>query len=82
MIYPGAFEADPLFSCVLRSQGGVKLVSGSGRITLDNTMEERLRLLEDKVRLPAGPLCPQQSDPIRADVARDQTESLRKEREP
>jgi len=32
-----------------RSQGGVKLVSGSGRITLDNTMEERLRLLEDKV---------------------------------
>ncbi|KIM43618.1 hypothetical protein M413DRAFT_443542 [Hebeloma cylindrosporum] len=31
------------------SQGGVKLVSGSGRITLDNTMEERLRLLEDKM---------------------------------
>jgi len=31
------------------SQGGVKLVSGTGRITLDNTMEERLRLLEDKV---------------------------------
>jgi len=24
-------------------------VSGSGRVTLDNTMEERLRLLEDKV---------------------------------
>ncbi|KAJ3510455.1 hypothetical protein NLJ89_g4664 [Agrocybe chaxingu] len=31
------------------SQGGVKLVSGSGRITLDNTLEERLRLLEDKM---------------------------------
>ncbi|KJA18244.1 hypothetical protein HYPSUDRAFT_45404 [Hypholoma sublateritium FD-334 SS-4] len=31
------------------SQGGVKLVSGTGRITLDNTMEERLRLLEDKM---------------------------------
>ena len=27
----------------------MKLVSGTGRITLDNTMEERLRLLEDKV---------------------------------
>ena len=24
-------------------------MSGTGRITLDNTMEERLRLLEDKV---------------------------------
>lgn len=32
-----------------RSQGGVKLISSSGRITLDNTLEERLRLLEDKV---------------------------------
>jgi len=31
------------------SQGGVKLVSGTGRITLDNTMEERLRLLEDQM---------------------------------
>ncbi|KAF9524934.1 ATPase V1/A1 complex subunit E [Crepidotus variabilis] len=31
------------------SQGGIKLVSGSGRITLDNTLEERLRLLEDKM---------------------------------
>jgi vacuolar-type H+-ATPase subunit E/Vma4 len=27
-------------------------VSGNGRITLDNTLEERLRLLEDKVRRP------------------------------
>jgi len=26
-------------------------VSGSGRISLDNTLEERLRLLEDKVSL-------------------------------
>jgi V-type H+-transporting ATPase subunit E len=37
---------------VYRSQGGVKFVSGNGRITLDNTLEERLRLLEDKVRRP------------------------------
>ena len=39
------------FLLIFRSQGGVKLVSGTGRITLDNTMEERLRLLEDKVTL-------------------------------
>ncbi|KAJ6600779.1 vacuolar H+ ATPase E1 [Mycena sp. CBHHK59/15] len=29
--------------------GGVKLISGSRRITLDNTLDERLRLLEDKM---------------------------------
>ncbi|KAG5733892.1 V-type proton ATPase subunit E, partial [Termitomyces sp. T112] len=29
--------------------GGVKLVSGSRRITLDNTLDERLRLLEDRM---------------------------------
>ncbi|KAI0929545.1 hypothetical protein AcV7_005377 [Taiwanofungus camphoratus] len=29
--------------------GGVKLISGSQRITLDNTLDERLRLLEDKM---------------------------------
>ncbi|KAF5366261.1 hypothetical protein D9758_005684 [Tetrapyrgos nigripes] len=29
--------------------GGVKLVSGSGRITLDNTLDERLRLLEERM---------------------------------
>ncbi|KAJ3985575.1 ATPase, V1/A1 complex, subunit E [Lentinula detonsa] len=29
--------------------GGVKLASGSGRITLDNTLDERLRLLEDRM---------------------------------
>lgn len=29
--------------------GGVKLVSGNGRITLDNTLDERLRLLEDRM---------------------------------
>ncbi|KAF9259242.1 ATPase, V1/A1 complex, subunit E [Marasmius fiardii PR-910] len=29
--------------------GGVKLFSGSGRITLDNTLDERLRLLEDRM---------------------------------
>ena len=27
-----------------------KLVSGTRRITLDNTLDERLRLLEDRVR--------------------------------
>ncbi len=32
------------------SSGGIKLVSGSRRITLDNTLDERLRLLEDRVR--------------------------------
>lgn len=31
--------------------GGVKLVNGNNRITLDNTLDERLRLLEDRVRL-------------------------------
>ncbi|TBU48930.1 ATPase V1/A1 complex subunit E [Dichomitus squalens] len=29
--------------------GGVKLVSGSQRITIDNTLDERLRLLEDRM---------------------------------
>ncbi|KAF8880499.1 ATPase V1/A1 complex subunit E [Infundibulicybe gibba] len=29
--------------------GGVKLMSGSRRITLDNTLDERLRLLEDRM---------------------------------
>ncbi|THU98600.1 ATPase, V1/A1 complex, subunit E, partial [Dendrothele bispora CBS 962.96] len=29
--------------------GGIKLISGSGRITLDNTLDERLRLLEDRM---------------------------------
>ena len=31
------------------SAGGVKMISGSQRITLDNTLDERLRLLEDRV---------------------------------
>ncbi|KAF7303752.1 Vacuolar ATP synthase subunit E [Mycena indigotica] len=31
------------------SAGGVKLVSGSRRITLDNTLDERLHLLEDRM---------------------------------
>lgn len=30
--------------------GGVTLMSGNTRITLDNTLDERLRLLEDRVR--------------------------------
>ena len=34
------------------SAGGVKLISGTERITLDNTLDERLRLLEDRVRYP------------------------------
>jgi len=29
--------------------GGIKLVNGNGRITLDNTLDERLRLLEDRM---------------------------------
>ena len=29
--------------------GGVKVISGTGRITLDNTLDERLRLLEERV---------------------------------
>jgi len=29
--------------------GGVKLVNGNNRITLDNTLDERLRLLEDRM---------------------------------
>lgn len=33
------------------SAGGTILISGTGRITLDNTLDERLRLLEDRVRL-------------------------------
>lgn len=37
-------QADPAYSA-----GGIKLVSGNGRITLDNTLDERLRLLEDRV---------------------------------
>lgn len=32
------------------SAGGVKLVAGGDRITMDNTLDERLRLLEDRVR--------------------------------
>lgn len=29
----------------------MKLISGSNRISVDNTLDERLRLLEDRVRL-------------------------------
>ncbi|KAF9234338.1 ATPase V1/A1 complex subunit E [Melanogaster broomeanus] len=37
------------------SAGGIKLVSGSRRITIDNTLDERLRLLEDRASgLPFG----------------------------
>lgn len=34
----------------LFSAGGIILVSATRRITIDNTLDERLRLLEDKVR--------------------------------
>lgn len=30
----------------------MKLIGGTNRITLDNTLDERLRLLEDRVRCP------------------------------
>lgn len=47
----------PFHSCIVfkahdtpsTSSGGVKLVNGSKRITIDNTLDERLRLLEDRV---------------------------------
>ena len=32
------------------SAGGVRLISGNERITIDNTLDERLRLLEEQVR--------------------------------
>jgi V-type H+-transporting ATPase subunit E len=46
----------PLFSISVllkgdRRAGGVKLINGTRRITLDNTLDERLRLLEDRVRI-------------------------------
>ncbi|KIJ12733.1 hypothetical protein PAXINDRAFT_171042 [Paxillus involutus ATCC 200175] len=31
------------------SAGGIKLINGSKRITIDNTLDERLRLLEDRM---------------------------------
>ena len=32
------------------SAGGVRLVSGNERITIDNTLDQRLHLLEEQVR--------------------------------
>jgi vacuolar-type H+-ATPase subunit E/Vma4 len=32
------------------SAGGVVLIGANNRITIDNTLDERLRLLEDRVR--------------------------------
>lgn len=46
----------PLLTCTFLpmlseySAGGVRLVSGTERITIDNTLDERLRLLEEQVR--------------------------------
>jgi len=31
------------------SSGGIKLLNGSKRISIDNTLDERLRLLEDRM---------------------------------
>ncbi len=53
------------------SSGGVKLVSGSRRITLDNTLDERLRLLEDRVRH-VGIDGPHVSDVSSTDAPRNQ----------
>ena len=57
-------------SCLLRSAGGVKLVTGTKRITLDNTLDERLRLLEDRVRFSFFPTFSGLSSSI-TDAARD-----------
>jgi len=51
--------------------GGVRLISGSRRITLDNTLDERLRLLEDRVRPSFQQLSPE-PDLRCVDVTRDQ----------
>lgn len=41
---------------IFHSAGGVKVVSGNGRISLDNTLDERLRLLESRVRIFSIPI--------------------------
>ena len=77
----------PCFYCVIAffnqmgspfSAGGVKLISGSRRITLDNTLDERLKLLEDRVCHPLSSFHLNLiiSHPC-ADVARDQKGPLR-----
>lgn len=54
--------------------GGIKLISGSKRITIDNTLDERLRLLEDRVGIYSSPaftisdLCRQMLPEIRKDL--------------
>jgi ATP synthase (E/31 kDa) subunit len=52
----------------MRSAGGVMLASGSRRIRLDNTLDERLRLLEDRVRSPSI-VSPHGSDLPRTDAS-------------
>lgn len=42
-------SSDDVYVYPSHSAGGVKLISGTGRITIDNTLDERLRLLEDRV---------------------------------
>jgi hypothetical protein len=67
----------------LLSAGGIKLVNGGRRITVDNTLDERLHLLEDRV----GSFCVSMSSnltsiPMLPDVARDSQRSLWPQREP
>lgn len=40
---------DVINIAICRSAGGIKLVAGNNRITMDNTLDERLKLLEDRV---------------------------------
>ncbi|KDQ52893.1 hypothetical protein JAAARDRAFT_39842 [Jaapia argillacea MUCL 33604] len=42
-----SFDVQPTLSN--DGAGGVKMISGTGRITLDNTLDERLRLLEERM---------------------------------
>lgn len=61
------------------SSGGVKLANGSKRITIDNTLDERLRLLEDRVSSFFGQQGSATDIPI--DVTRDQERFVRSQRE-
>ncbi|EJD37555.1 ATPase, V1/A1 complex, subunit E [Auricularia subglabra TFB-10046 SS5] len=44
-----AVEVDVRGGLPADGAGGVKLVGGSGKITIDNTLDERMRLLEDRM---------------------------------
>lgn len=62
------------------SAGGIKLANGSRRITIDNTLDERLRLLEDRVCSCVFPYYPAYN--AISDAARDQKGPVWCEREP